>query len=67
VGTWIDADGVTHSFLAQGAKFTNIDYPSAAGTTAWGINSAGQMVGKRFDNDGNVYGWLAQPVNKGKP
>jgi uncharacterized membrane protein len=67
VGTWIDAGGVPHGFLAEGAKFTSIDYPGAVGTTEWGINSAGQMVGNWFDSDGNSHGWVATPGNKGKP
>jgi probable HAF family extracellular repeat protein len=67
VGTWIDADGVPHGFLADGAKFTSIDYPGSVGTTEWGINSAGQMVGNWFDSDGNEHGWVATPGDKGKP
>lgn len=67
VGTWIDTDGVSHGFLAEGAKFTSIDYPGSIGTTAWGINSAGQMVGNWFDSSFNTHGWVAQPGNKGKP
>jgi len=67
VGTWIDGDGVPHGFLAEGAKFTSIDYPGSVGTTEWGINSAGQMVGNWFDSDGNTHGWVATPDNKGKP
>jgi uncharacterized membrane protein len=68
VGTWIDADGVTpHGFLAEGAKFTSIDYPGSVGTTEWGINSAGQMVGNWFDSDGNEHGWVATPGKKRKP
>jgi len=67
VGTWIDADGVSHGFLAEGAKFTSIDYPGSIGTTAWGINSAGQMVGNWFDSSLNTHGWVATPANKGKP
>jgi|SRR5215471_13166112 len=56
-----------HGFLAQGTKFTSIDYPGLVGTTAWGINSAGQMVGNWFDTDGNSHGWVATPGDKGKP
>jgi uncharacterized membrane protein len=67
VGTWLDADSNSHGFLAEGAKFTSIDYPGAVGTTEWGINSAGQMVGNWFDSDGNSHGWVATLGNKGKP
>ena len=34
VGTWLDADGVPYGFLAEGPKFTSVDYPGAGGTTA---------------------------------
>jgi len=67
VGTWIDADGVTHGFLAEGAKFTSIDYPGSVVTTEWGINSAGQMIGNWFDSSGSEHGWVATPGDKGKP
>jgi uncharacterized membrane protein len=67
VGTWIDVDGVPHGFLAEGAKFTSIDYPGSVGTTEWGINSAGQMVGNWFDSDDNSHGWVATPGERGKP
>jgi uncharacterized membrane protein len=68
VGVYTDASGVIYSFLAEGAKFTNISYPGAAQTTAWGINSAGQIVGNHFDTlSSPPRGFLAQPGNKGKP
>jgi hypothetical protein len=28
-GTLLDADGVPHGFLAEGPKFTSVDYPGA--------------------------------------
>jgi hypothetical protein len=28
-----------------GASFTTLDYPGASLTSAWGINSAGELVG----------------------
>jgi hypothetical protein len=44
-----------------------LNFPGATDTTAWGINSAGQIVGNYFTADGSVHGWLAQPNNKAKP
>ena len=68
VGTWVDASGGIHGFLAVGANFSSIDYPGAAITSAWGINSAGQIVGNHFDTvNSTSRGYLAQPGNKGKP
>jgi hypothetical protein len=48
--------------------FTSIDYPGAASTAAWGINSAGQIVGNHFNTLSSPRrGFIAQPRNKGKP
>ena len=51
----------------SGATFTSFDFPGAQGTDAFGINSAGQIVGGYFAADGSRHGFLAQPVQKGKP
>ncbi len=56
-----------HGFLKVGDAITSIDYPGAAYTTAWGINSAGQMVGNWYDSSGIGHGWLAEPGKKQKP
>jgi uncharacterized membrane protein len=61
------ADFVDHSYLLSGATFTSFDFPGAQGTDAFGINSAGQIVGRYFATDGSRHGFLATPVNKGKP
>jgi len=67
VGTYIDANGALHGFLIDGAQFTSIDFPGAGQTAAWGINSAGQIVGNYAIVPGGVpHGFLAQPGNKGK-
>jgi uncharacterized membrane protein len=55
------------AFLKVGEPFTLIEYPGAVWTTAWGINSVGQMVGNWLDGSGVTHGWLAQPGKKGKP
>jgi probable HAF family extracellular repeat protein len=51
----------------SGATFTEIDMPASTGTGAFGINSAGQIVGKYFTADGLTHGFLAQPAQRGKP
>jgi uncharacterized membrane protein len=63
----IGDDGVWHSDLLNRATFTAIDVPGSTGTGAFGINSAGQIVGKYFTADGLTHGFLAQPMRKGKP
>jgi hypothetical protein len=50
----------------SGGKFTAIDFPESFGTGPYGINSAGQIVGKYFDDNG-THGFLATPVLKQKP
>ena len=57
------SDDITYlarGFLKVGDAFTSLDYPGAVQTTAWGINSAGQMVGNWYDSSGAAHGWLAQ-------
>jgi len=63
----VSCDGVCHAFLLAGATLTSFDFPGATGTNAFGINSAGQIVGKYFTADGLTHGFLAQPVRTGKP
>jgi uncharacterized membrane protein len=67
VGAYVDANGVTHGFLMRGATFATIDFPGAARSLAWGINSAGQIVGTyRTDPVQPPHGFLAEPGNKSK-
>jgi uncharacterized membrane protein len=56
-----------HGFLAVGTYFTPLDYSGAVQTTAWGINSAGLMVGNWYDSNYGSHGWLAQFGSEGKP
>jgi probable HAF family extracellular repeat protein len=46
-----------HGFLYTGGSFTQIDVPGASQTLAYGINSAGQIVGNFFDSTGG-HGFL---------
>ncbi|MBI3476952.1 MAG: hypothetical protein HY010_14565 [Acidobacteria bacterium] len=59
-------NGIPHGFLKIGTYFMEIAYPGAAYTSAWGIDSAGQMVGNWLDSAGTVHGWLAQLGHKCK-
>lgn len=68
VGIYLTADDPnSHSYLMSGATFTKIDFPGSTGTDAFGINSADQIVGRYRTADGLTHGFLAQPVQKGKP
>ena len=45
------------------SRFTSFDYPSAASTIAWGINTDGAVVGAYTDSAGSTHGFL---VREGK-
>jgi hypothetical protein len=45
VGTFQDVSGNYHGFSYDGATYTTIDYPGAAGTYAIGVGPLGQIVG----------------------
>jgi hypothetical protein len=60
-------NGLGHGFLAVGPAFTQLNYPGALLTTAWGINLAGQMVGNWYDQTYAGQGWLIRPGNKTCP
>ena len=47
-----------HGFLLDKGTFTTIDFPGAAGTTTFGINAAGQIVGIYGDAGGTEHGYL---------
>jgi uncharacterized membrane protein len=65
IGRYDDADGVTHGFLEVGAAFTSFDFPGDEFTSAWGINTTGQIVGNHsLYAGGPTRGYLAQPVKK---
>lgn len=50
VGWYLEANGKEHGFLLSNGKYTSLDYPGAiGGTTPYGINDAGVIVGN-FDN-----------------
>lgn len=66
VGSFIGEDGNSHGFLAQGATFTTLDCAEGANTSAWGINSAGQIAGT-CDVAGQRLGFIANRTPTGKP
>ena len=47
----------TQSILAQTPVFVQIDYPQAASTHAFGVNSRGQIVGN-YTSNGQDHGYL---------
>src|SRR5690242_10425851 len=47
------------AFYAQsGPTFTTIDFPGAASTTPWGINTRGDIVGSYVNADKSTHGFL---------
>ncbi|KAJ3143192.1 hypothetical protein HK100_003870 [Physocladia obscura] len=71
VGSFVDAEGVTHGFIATGANtatptYQSIDHPSAVNSTILnGINDQGYIVGFYLDAGGNTNGVLATPGGTG--
>lgn len=66
VGSYIGQDGNSHSFLAEGVAFTTLDCPGSVNTSAWAINSAGQIAGT-CNIDGQRRGFVANPRSIKKP
>ena len=65
VGTYIDGTGQRHGFLQRpnGSAPINVDYPGAAATIAFGINSEGVIVG-RYTIGGITHGFVAEAVEE---
>jgi probable HAF family extracellular repeat protein len=66
VGNYYDAGGTQHGFLLSGGLYTTLDVPGAStgaggtsqnGTSANGINSAGNIVGLFYDEGGTRHGY----------
>lgn len=58
VGSYIDADGISHGFLSRKGVFTTIDVPGATETlAARGINARGDIVGN-FNSGFARHGYL---------
>ena len=58
VGTFVDANGVSHGFLVRKGVFSTIDFPNASFTAARGINARGDIVGRFDDAGGNQHGYV---------
>jgi hypothetical protein len=61
---------IEHGFVDTGGSFTTIDVPGAVGTTAYGINDSGQIVGYTIRSGrggGPDQGFLATPVATPEP
>ncbi len=62
VGTYTDANNVSHGFLYNHGTFTTLDDPAAGtngiGTLVGGINDLGQIVGGYFDANNQLHGFL---------
>jgi len=54
-GYYTDVNHAAHGFIrsADGLTYTTIDYPSASGTNAYGINNSGQVTGTCVYGAGN--------------
>src|SRR6202163_1248926 len=50
--------GASSNLLADGPTFTQIDFPGAASTQAWGINANGDIVGAYVSADNSTHGFL---------
>src|SRR5260370_29917240 len=50
--------GATPNVLGQGPTFTTIEFPGAATTLAWGINTRGDIVGGYLNADKSDHGFL---------
>jgi len=66
VGGYVDVNGNSHGFLAEGATFTQLDCPGALRTMAWAIDSAGQIAGT-CDTASQRLGFVANPAPMTKP
>ena len=50
--------GAAPNLYAQTSVFTDLDFPGATATNAWGINDANQVVGWYEDADFDQHGFI---------
>lgn len=50
-----------HGFLLRSGVFTSIDFPGAAGTTAFDISNNDEIIGAYSDSAARVHGYLRTP------
>jgi photosystem II stability/assembly factor-like uncharacterized protein len=60
VGQYDDCSGYAHAFLLD-IQYSNVDYPGAVWSIAYGINDLGQIVGAWQDASYCVHGYLLSP------
>ncbi len=64
VGSFQDADSISHGFLLDGQNFEVIDAPNALGTLAVDVNDSGTIIGSFLDGDFTLQGFRMQ---RGEP
>ena len=52
VREYLGADGTFHGFIWENGRFTALDLPGAAATSAAGINDRGPLIGSHLDAAG---------------
>jgi hypothetical protein len=57
VGTYTDAGGVVHGFMARNGAFQNIDFPGATSTRPGNVNDSNEVVGTYTLSDNSVHGY----------
>lgn len=60
-GGFLSTSGNYHGFLLSGGAYTTVDFPSAALTTAFGLDSFDDIVGAYIDSGGRIHGYLRTP------
>ena len=60
-GGLTNSTGNLHGFLLRGGVYATIDLPEATVTTAFGLNSFGDVVGGYIDSNGGIHGYLRIP------
>jgi photosystem II stability/assembly factor-like uncharacterized protein len=59
VGQYDDCNGYAHAFLLDSyVQYSNVDYPGAVWSVAYGVNNLGQIVGAYQDANYCVHGYL---------
>ena len=65
VGSYTDANEMTHCFLLSAGMYSSIDFPGAPSTVCAGINNSGQIVGSYTDVNNLNHGFLLSNATNG--
>lgn len=57
----LKSSGNLHGFLLRGGANTTVDFPSAAVTAAFGLDSFDDIAGTYIDSNGRLHGFLRTP------